>query len=273
MQRREFLRGTVALGAAGLLPGIGLSASEAQTVGEIVDPPMNHAKATVEEAASKDYQAFMSADGKRLSISDYDGSVDDLLEQVADQTDIRFIGFHKCNNFTGEGFRHLTKLTQLERIHANGCPDFTGEGLRYLLGIADLKDIHYSFGSYSVTDSAVRAICQFTNLQRLQLCHCHAMTGERAFEGIGQLKDLELLSLCMCDNLRRLEFDGLVPSDDFTDYFPFEFHSCPNLEEIHFRNCSPLIYRCLPIGEHRGKGNFTSLRLVTIDGIEQPLGD
>ena len=224
----------------------------------------------MKEATSKDYQTFLKHDGKRLEIANYDGSVDDLLEQFADQTGIQSICFQKCNNFTGEGFRHLAKLTQLERILAAGCNNFTGEGLRYLLGIADLKDIHYSFGSYSITDSAVRTICQFTNLQMLQLCQCHAMTGERAFEGIDQLKNLELFSLCMCDNLRRVEFDGLAPSDGF-----IEFHSFPKLEEIHLRNCPPEIYQCFPPqrGKGRSKGGFTSLRLVTIDGVEQPLGD
>jgi len=221
------------------------------------------------DRTSKDYQTFLRADGKSLAIVDYAGSVDDLLEQFADQTGIKYIGFQNCNNFTGEGFRHLTKLTQLERIHANGCNNFTSEGLRYLHGIADIKDIHYCFGSYGITDSAVRTICQFTNLQMLQLCQCHAMTGERAFEGIDRLKKLELFSLCMCDNIRRLEFDGFALCNDYS----IEFHSCPSLEEIHLRNCSPSIYRCMPIAEHRGKGGFTSLRLVTIDGVEQPLGD
>lgn len=63
-----------------------------------------------------------------------------------------------------------------------------------------------------MTDAGARAACGFSKVELLQLCQCHAMTGERAFEGNGNLKKLWCFSVSYINNLRRLELDGL--SDD-----------------------------------------------------------
>ncbi len=194
-------------------------------------------------------------------------SVDALLESFAAWTHIRSIRVAGCENFTGEGFHYLAKLSQLNIVNVIACPNFTGEDLRCLHGIANLELIKYSFGSFGVTDAGVRAACGFPTLESLQLVQCHGITGDTAFEEIRRLEGLYQMSIVACPHLRRLVLDGLSENFDW-----LELSDCPVLEEIHISHSPAAIkrFRENPFWQNR---SLPALRRIVFDGVEQPISD
>lgn len=200
-----------------------------------------------------------------LYINGMEESIDDLLERVGEMENLRGLHVHSCPRFTGEGLRHLTGLKSLQALVILICPNYTGEGLQYLHGIAKMEYVKYSFKSNGLTDAGARAAFGFPTLEHVEFIQSLAMTGDRAFEGIGPLRELFGMEVAYCDNLRRVEMDGL---GDHT--FLFGIHSCPALEEIHFTN-SPAMQEFHTEHPFSRRGGTPSLRLVTFDGVPQPI--
>jgi hypothetical protein len=86
-----------------------------------------------------------------------------------------------------EGFRHVGRCTQLERLWCMYCRETTDAATDHLTGLSNLKS--YYAGMTKITDRSLEIICGLTALEQLELWEIAGITDA----GIARLAALPLL--------------------------------------------------------------------------------
>jgi hypothetical protein len=108
---------------------------------------------------------------------------------------------------TDEGFRHVGRCARLEDLWCMYCRE-TGDAAT--AHIAGLRLKTYYAGKTKITDRSLDLLARMTSLERIQIYHCHGVTGRgvRALAGLPNLRELAIEG---SRNVTRTAFQTFAP--------------------------------------------------------------
>jgi len=117
--------------------------------------------------------------------------------------------------FQDEGFRHIGRCEQLERLWCMYCPNTGDRATEYLADLLRLK--MYYAGETQITDRSLEVLAGIASLERLEFWGCAGITNA----GIGHLTRLPQLREITLDGLARVTAAAakLFPSNVRVTYF------------------------------------------------------
>jgi len=170
-------------------------------------------------------------------------------------------------------FAHITTLRQL-LLFGNRL---TGEGFQHLSYLTNLRTL-YLDGSYNLTDPDFDCLAALTNLMELNLDSCKVSNA--SLKSLEYLEKLNLLSLNACElsdtgmvsvrNLTNLQFLDLGGVQRITDATIESIHKLNRLEYLVLDGCHQLTDKALNYLSQHPKLQYLSIEdcaLVTDDGV------
>jgi hypothetical protein len=100
--------------------------------------------------------------------------------------------------FQDEGFRHIGRCEQLEKLWCMYCPNTGDRATEYLADLSQLK--MYYAGETQITDRSLEVLAGIASLERVELWGCASITNS----GIAQLTRLPRLREITLDGLARV---------------------------------------------------------------------